>query len=410
MPFTVVVAFLFLAFSVDANPVLITSSPVTLPISRHLNLSSIHNLVHHDQTRARYMKNNVECSEPKLESHVVVNEPVTNSAVQYTASVGVGSPPTYYNLVIDTGSSNTWIGAGTEYVKTSTSVETSDTVSVSYGSGSFSGNEYTDSVTLASNLVVTKQSIGVAALSSGFEDVDGILGIGPVDLTVGTLSPSIESGIPTVTDKLFSNGQISVHSIGISFEPTTVTSTVNGEISWGGTDSSKYTGSIAYIPLTTSSPANLYWGINSSIRYGKSQTILSNTAGIVDTGTTLVLIASDAFKKYKTATGSAADSTTGLLKISSSQYAALSSLYLVTAKGTFELTPNAQIWPRSLNSEIGGSSSSIYLIVADLGHNSGQGLDFIAGMTFLERYYSVYDTANKRVGLATTSYTTATSN
>ena len=37
--------------------------------------------------------------------------------------------------------------------------------SVSYGSGSFSGTEYTDTVTLGS-LTVTKQSIGVASTAS----------------------------------------------------------------------------------------------------------------------------------------------------------------------------------------------------------------------------------------------------
>ena len=47
--------------------------------------------------------------------------------------------------------------------------------SVSYGSGSFSGTEYTDQVTLGS-LVIPSQSIGVASRSSGFSGVDGILG------------------------------------------------------------------------------------------------------------------------------------------------------------------------------------------------------------------------------------------
>lgn len=42
-------------------------------------------------------------------------------------------------LIVDTGSSNTWVGAGTKYVASSTSHDTGDKVSVSYGSGSFSG-------------------------------------------------------------------------------------------------------------------------------------------------------------------------------------------------------------------------------------------------------------------------------
>ena len=45
-----------------------------------------------------------------------------------------------------------------------------------------------------------------------------------------------------------------------------------------------------------------------------------------------------------------------------------------------------------------------------LGSDSGEGLDFINGYTFLERFYSVFDTTNNRVGLATTSSTDSTSN
>lgn len=34
---------------------------------------------------------------------------VTNTAVTYVAAVKIGSPPTTYSLLIDTGSSNTWV-------------------------------------------------------------------------------------------------------------------------------------------------------------------------------------------------------------------------------------------------------------------------------------------------------------
>jgi hypothetical protein len=49
------------------------------------------------------------------------------------------------------------------------------------------------------------------------------------------------------------------------------------------------------------------------------------------------------------------------------------------------LTPNGQIWPRSLNTYIGGTSTSIYSIINSIGTPSGEGLDFINGQTFLER-------------------------
>ncbi|KAG2352514.1 hypothetical protein BDR07DRAFT_1384186 [Suillus spraguei] len=99
----------------------------------------------------------------------------------YIAAVGVGSPATTYNLIVDTGSSNTWVGAGTAHLR----------------SGSFSGTEYLDTGHSRSGLVITQQSIGVAATSTGFSGVDGI-GIGP-DLTEGTLTDYPDTTIPTVT-------------------------------------------------------------------------------------------------------------------------------------------------------------------------------------------------------------------
>ena len=93
---------------------------------------------------------------------------------------------------------------------------------------------------------------------------------------------------------------------------------------------------------------------------------------------------------------------------------------------TYELTPNAQAWPRAvcvllslkwgqslinlflqLNSALGGSDDFVYLMVNDIGTPSGYGFDFINGMTFLERFYSVYDAAQNRFGIANTQFTHA---
>ena len=45
---------------------------------------------------------------------------------------------------------------------------------------------------------------------------------------------------------------------------------------------------------------------------------------------------------------------------------------------------------RALNGLIGGDPDGIFLIVSDMGSLGGQGLDFVDGMLFLERFYSVY--------------------
>ncbi|KAG6329474.1 hypothetical protein ID866_9616 [Astraeus odoratus] len=95
----------------------------------------------------------------------------------------------------------------------------------------------------------------------------------------------------------------------------------------------------------------------------------------------------------------------------SSQYSSLKNLNFIIGGKTYELTPNGQIWPRSLNTAIGGSTSYVYLMVADSSQtNSGPGLDSTNDQAFHERFYVVYDADNSRVGFATTPYTDATTN
>jgi cathepsin E len=55
-----------------------------------------------------------------------------------------------------------------------------------------------------------------------------------------------------------------------------------------------------------------------------------------------------------------------------------------------------------------GTVDGIYLVASNF--STPPGLDFIFGQTFLERFYSVFDTGRRRVGLATTNYTFATTN
>ncbi|KAG2368437.1 aspartic proteinase from Irpex Lacteus [Suillus spraguei] len=334
--------------------------------------------------------------------------PVTSNGIGYIAVVDIGSPPRAYKLIVDTGSANTWVGASAKYVVTKTSVNTQQPVEVGYGSGGFVGTEYLDTVALGSGLTITKQSIGVASTSSSFGvGVDGILGLGLVDLTQGSLINLPATTIPTVTNNLHSQGTIPQEVFSVFFEPSSSKAETKGELTFGGTDATKYTGDIAYTPITTTKPASNYWGINESITYG-SQTILSSTAGIVDTGTTFIYIATDGFVKYQSATGATLDEATGLLTVSSAKYNALKNLDFHIGTETFTLTANAQIWPRSLNSIIGGASDDIYLVVNDIKTTSGHGLDFIDGYAFLQRFYSVFDTTKKRVGFAKTSFTDAT--
>ena len=69
-----------------------------------------------------------------------------------------------------------------------------------------------------------------------------------------------------------------------------------------------------------------------------------------------------------------------------------------------------------MNTALGGTEDYVYLVIGDLGSNSGHGLDFVLGMTFLcvyrkrvrlfggtsthkyfrERFYHVFDTGKSQ--------------
>ncbi|KAI0649711.1 aspartic peptidase domain-containing protein [Trametes meyenii] len=387
------------------------NSGFLLPFTRHVNSTGSANLVKFDQARAQakkaYPRPGGALRGASAASSGMFEAPGTSRAVSYTVTVSIGSPPTTYELLIDTGSANTFVGAGKKYVHSDTARATGEIVSVTYGSGYFMGQEFIDTVTLAPGLTIGNQSFGVAMNSSGFDGVDGILGVGPQGLTRGSLSLCPETTIPTVTDNGWNAGYLDKYEIGISFQPTRSVVKQNGELTFGGTDPTKYMGDLQYGPMTNITPASHYVGYVQSIRYGDKGPVLKETAGILDTGTTLTLIASDAFKRYQNYTGGVLDDDTGLLRITKEQYGNLKNLYFKIGDEEYVLTPNAQIWPRALNEQIGGSPDGIYLIVNDLGEDSGEGLDFINGMTFLERYYAVYDVGNSRIALAKTKYTDA---
>ena len=127
----------------------------------------------------------------------------------------------------------------------------------------------------------------MASSATGFDGYDGILVIGPTDLTQGTVSNT--GTVPTVSDNLFSRGTIP-EVFGVYFIPATTETSENEELTFGGYHESAILGLVNYVPLTKTSPALTFWGIDQSISYGDT-TILSSTAGVIDTSTTFILIA-----------------------------------------------------------------------------------------------------------------------
>ena len=290
--------------------------------------------------------------------------------------------------------SNTWCGASRACEPSSTGKSTGKSVAVSYGSGSFRGTEYTDRVTYA-GLTVAAQSIGSASSSTGFTGVDGIIGFGPVDLTEGTVSGT--TTVPTFTDNLRSQGSITTEVLGVYFKPESGSDTAdaNGELTLGGTDTSKYTGTLTFFPKLASGTASPYWGIAvASFSYG-STTLSTNAQGIVDTGTTLIYVPTAAYNGFLSAAGGTTDSRSGLASFTRQP---TSNFVIKFGSTSYPLTPAQYLVPQAQYANFGLTTGKFYSWITNGGSS---GVNTIIGQKFLENYYSVFDTTNSRIGFAT---------
>ncbi|KZP04208.1 acid protease [Athelia psychrophila] len=368
------------AFAVLGSPVAREERTfLTHPITRKSS-SSIPKILEKDIGRIANFNGDAQAT--------VYSGAVTNEEDSYLAAVTIGTQ--VFSLIVDTGSANIWVGANT---KLTGCISTGHPVTVSYGSGSFSGTECIDSVSFA-GATVAKQSIGDATTTSGFSGVDGIFGFGPAILTEDTVSGVVV--VPTFLDNLKTQGSIATEVLGVYYAPESGSDDddANGELTLGGVDPTKYTGSIVYAPKTTTGATADYWGVVvSAITYGT--TSLGSGSAIVDTGTTLIYIPTTAYTKFLTASGGKTDSSTGLAMYTKQP---TSNFSFAIGGAVLTLTPAQYLVPAAQYSAFGLTGSDYYSWINDGGSS---GVDMIIGQKFIENYYTVFDTTNSRIGFAT---------
>ncbi|KAG6329514.1 hypothetical protein ID866_9575 [Astraeus odoratus] len=318
----------------------------------------------------------------------------------------VTSSENTFNLIIDTGSSYTWVGAReeNEYMEGYASHPTSQIVNIHYGGGMvhLRAITYRDLLVL-DDLAIHSQEIGIPIELVGFPPgLDGILGLGPSRLNDGIAEDG--STIPTVVENLFNQGIISYAAFGIYFVPRNVQNIGGtGLLSFGTIDTSVLTSGMEYVPVTQSFPANEFWGVDASISY-ENTPILLPTSGILDSGSCRILVVDNAFKAYQSATGAVIDSfdSNRRLIITQDQYDNLQTLSVLIGNQSYDLSPNAQIYPRT------SSDQHIFLVVQKL--TATGGLGFKLGSPFFERYYIVFNSTSLEIGFASHIHTQSTSN
>ena len=111
---------------------------VSIPINKRTNSAGSYNIVQKDKRRSSYLSRDGEPNKSTTPS-IPLNDIQVG---EYLANISIGNPPVYCDscqflpcmvfyllildqLIVDTGSSFTWVGANKSYVETTTSKKTS---------------------------------------------------------------------------------------------------------------------------------------------------------------------------------------------------------------------------------------------------------------------------------------------
>lgn len=345
--------------------------------------------LHKVRTEKRNNKFSVLLSNPPTYGPNALAIDQDGSDFSYFSSVKIGSQGQSMYLLIDTGSANTWVfssdctSASCEIHNTfaeaqSTSLSTTQqNFELAYGTGEVSGIIATDTVAFANFSV----SLGFGLVTNASDDfnnypMDGILGLGR--------RTSDQLGSPTIMDVLSSKNAIAQELIGVHLNRAG-DNTKDGEIVFGGIDTTKFSGSISYTKTSNDDAWEI--PVGDFVINNVPCNFTSRTA-IVDTGTTFILLPpGDATFVHNAIPGSSSSGETFTIpcntktkievSISGKKYAISPADYVGKPVASGSATCNSNI----------------------IGHQAFGPSQWILGDVFLKNVYSVFDYENKQIGL-----------
>lgn len=323
----------------------------------------------------------------KQDGSIVIND-YENS--QYYGKIQLGTPGQNFNVIFDTGSSDLWVaGSGCDdscgrhakydSSKSSTYVKNGTAFDIEYGSGPVSGYESADVLNMG-GLKVQNQIFAEVTDASGLGAAykmgkfDGILGLAFPILSVNHVPTAFEN---VVNQGLVDQALFSFY-LGNSAKDF-------GELLLGGIDAKHYTGEISWVNLH----AATYWEIIMGGLTVQGTTFGANSKAIVDSGTSLLTGPSE--------TVAAIAKSIGAKEIIAGEY-------MVACN--YDTLPNLDF---TIDGKVYTLTAYDYLIPdGNLCLFAMMGLDipaptgplFILGDVFMRKYYTVWDTANKRIGFA----------
>jgi hypothetical protein len=334
-------------------------------------------------------------SSPNGPATVVIND---YQDAQYYGSIQMGTPAQDLRVIYDSGSSNLWVSnikpgllskhQYYDHSKSSTYVANGTTFNIQYGSGPVSGVYSQESVSIG----------GVEVAEYTFAEVDNVKGLGPAysvghfDGICGMGWDDISvDGVETPLRALVNSGKLD--------EPVFAfflgSGGADGELTIGGVNSAHYTGDFHYVPVVEMIPGKTgYWEIVLDDVQVNGASISSAKRGVVDSGTSLMVVPTNEIKAIADAVGAKR----------------LSIIPPFNKEYTIDCSADAP----SIDFQIDGKTYSLSKEDYSLDQGSGQclfafmGQDIpapvgpliIMGDVFMRAHYCKFDVGQKRVGFA----------
>jgi len=318
---------------------------------------------------------------------IVIND-YENS--QYYGQIALGSPEQKFNVIFDTGSSDLWVassqcddscGRHAKYnsAASSTYVANGTAFDIMYGSGPVSGFQSIDNLDMG-GLIIKSQEFAEVTNAEGLGAAyklgkfDGILGMAFEVLSVNDVPTPFNN---LVTQGLIDTAQFAFY-LGNSRED-------KGELVLGGTDPAHYTGDITWVNLL----AATYWEITLSGLTIDGTSYTSGTKAIVDSGTSILTAPSEVVASIAKQLG-AHEIIEGEYMVACNYDTLPDFVFNIDGKD-YTLTAYDYLLPD-------GDLCLLGMIGMDIPPPSGP--LWILGDIFMRKYYTVFDSANQRVGFA----------
>lgn len=334
---------------------------------------------------------------------------IVNQKFYYSTTVGIGTPEQKVNLLLDTGSSDTWVytpqsrfqGPNNQRPqstfdpsKSSTWKSNNTQYTIRYGIGEGTGQWGTDVFKIGSAQV---KSLTIGAANTGSVS-SGIIGIGRPEAETTAKQGQYYENLPM---KLKSEGL--THTAAYSLYLNSINSK-SGTILFGAVDHSKYSGRLYALPI--SHPKHLGVTLRSLRTDGvvRSEQLDRPTTAILDSGTSLTYFPGGTVDSLHTALNANPSFTIGqryYCDCNVTEHLLLNfGPVSIKVPNYFFLWPIETVVNRAV-AAVAFPQNSCYIGI----ESQQPGMDYILlGDNFLRAFYTVYDITNEHIAIAQASF------